>query len=176
MPYRLRRSPLFWIGLLIALFLAFAWRDSATGHQSGVGFLDDGPQMASLRSGGSAVRGWLKWEVRSHHPSPGHRWITFRDSASPYRGATAFPRWVFNNQPYHGKRREVTSTGQPVLSKNGEQVWEDDTIYQTDLTVPYWMMLAVHLPSWLLLLFWRARRQNSLVRKAAHGPVATATS
>jgi hypothetical protein len=166
MPYRLRRSPLFWTGLLIALFLAFAWRDSHTGYQSGLSLLDDGPQMATLKSSGSAVRGWLKWEIRGNHPSPAHRWITFRNPVLSRQLSDPFPAFSYHNDPYHGKSRSI--------AKNGEPFMEDDTIYQADFALPYWMILSAYLPLWGLLLFWRARRQNALVKKAAHGPVATA--
>jgi hypothetical protein len=148
--FSLRRSPVFWGGLVIALFLAFVWLDSRR-HSSGVLFGEDNGESSYCKICAQNSRVlFLLWK---DSPDPGWRKLfnltLTRLDLKPEDMA------VFDDSlpgsPGHAGFSFFTAFD-PAAA--GLYVAHRDL----DFTVPCWALLLTHLCLWAAALRWRVKR------------------
>ena len=161
MKLALHRSITFWSGLLMMVFVCWAWRDSmrsrSTAWTNSGGNLNitNGYAGITLRKGGfstSPPQGFARSGIRSG----GGDWVMF----------DAFPRLHLVNADSlpEAQHRELLYT---YLDDQAGTITLRDFLLVTSfrgyaLHLPHWLILLTVAAVWLLLLFMRARRRNKI--------------
>lgn len=150
------RSIVFWAGLLVILFLVWAAFYSGyrsvnwsyiTGPSNRISITSSGQCIhvinTSLRGGGYTAGSRGSVMVVPREPDPGE-WFSAVDFGREFRPAPM-----------------------PKLAAKGVGT------ERTFLTVPYWLILVLIIPPWLLLSLWRARRIGRMRAELRAEPVRT---
>ncbi|RYD47085.1 MAG: hypothetical protein EOP83_28605 [Verrucomicrobiaceae bacterium] len=153
-PRSTHRRKTFWLGLLILIFLTWAWHHSYW-YGSGIGW---GNQKKYL--GASSILGVA--EFRYVEALPG----TSSPARLSSKGFTSFHQdssWWHPRQPsqlpvhYQGE----TASGDPHV------VPPLPPWFAHEVTIAWWFITLLHLIAWLATLTWLHRRQHRLLEKHA---------
>lgn len=163
MKLALHQSIIFWAGLLVMVFVCWAWRDSTkTSSYALTGKLE-------IQSEGSAVR------CTSYADQPS-MWTAGRQEMAPYFASGGYPEVLGDfrfAQPEFVRFPgdvELLNTWYETGELNGrrldplvDQFLQDPVGARLEsdwlLLIPHWLILLAVIALWLGLLFWRARRR-----------------
>ena len=152
------RSIVFWAGLLVILFLV--WAAVYSRYRSvNWSYIVGTNHSISITSSGQCLRVKDTRISGGSFTSAANRGSVMIAPLQPTSG-TWFPAVDFG--------REFRPAPVPKLAARGVGTGI------TFLAVPYWLILVVIIPPWLLLSMWRARRIGRIHSAAGDGPVRTA--
>ena len=147
----LHRSIIFWSGILVMGFIAWAWWDSAT-------------RVHHLRGGAWTAFSAQSAVVAFYNPRERQKFEVFREELSPENGAAPeqFPLPLI-------RRGQRFDDNFPALSKKGnEMTLRENWLYFLEfqwpvewvIFLPHWLLLLGFALPWSALLAWRARRRS----------------
>jgi len=161
MKAALHRSIIFWSGILVMSFLAWAWRDSLSSDTE-VRCKD-----LSLQSycGGLALNAmpgdhsWWNWWFR--RPPSGYG--EFGSAPQPF-----FLRGGQENADAHTLSIQATKYDDFKSLREIEALLiASDPPRHWMLFLPYWLVIAAFTLPWFMLLIWRARRRRRIPKETA---------
>ncbi len=179
----LHRSLSFWSGVLVVLYVIWAWLDSVETHNLAIA----GRWEFSSRDSALAVKHELSWSNYhfSRNPIPGHeiglgyqlgedpgslRIVSETTHPNVRRIRMALPGFLYldpddldgllRQLDQDGLDRELRRSGMGAIGGYGMPIGSVPPGWV--LLVPYWLILLAVLVVWSGLLLWRARR----IRKA----------
>ena len=151
---QLHRSITFWSGILVIVFIVWAWLDSLNAQSSAMW------ESCELESHTSA----LTFIYRPASRRPGWEWIRNLNYSKPAFSVVPPPHFIRGGVDHADlQTRQRYATKYDSL----ESLWESNAmnmVFKTGrdwlICLPYWLMLAGFMVPWLGLLAWRARRRG----------------
>ncbi|MCW1913842.1 hypothetical protein OJ996_09670 [Luteolibacter sp. GHJ8] len=154
MKLALHRSITFWSGILMMVFICWAWWDSLKSTTQ--------PMWGScmMESQGGA----LSFTYRPSGRRPG--WEFFRnDYSRPISRLFPAPHFIRGGiehaDPKTRQSYATKSDGAPMTPRESDAM---NMMYRTDrdwlLSIPFWLHLLAFALLWSILLLWRAKRRN----------------
>ena len=149
MKLQLHRSIIFWSGILVMGFMAWAWRDSTHRHP----LVTWGKYWAMGYEGGVDL-----W----HNPTQNRELRFDALPGAPGPSPEMFPGIFFG----HGIGQEADAAWdreyqqQPSFRAKKQWGLRLSTPEVWLLCIPYWLILVVVAGAWFPLLWWRARRRK----------------
>jgi hypothetical protein len=154
MPFSLHRSLLFWAGVFVALSILFFWGACSFGVRLG----KHGGRDVFMQSSYGAIL------IRSQQALSGTAPpISQFEFYSPVIHGPL--NWSFDRPAPSCRVDRIQRPGRPATATSYAIPGSD--VRRIDLTLPYWLILALFLIAWLPLLRHRARRQNAATAQTA---------
>jgi hypothetical protein len=155
-PPALYRSPLFWLGMFVPVFLVWAWGDSMkkrTEFVRRVMFRDVGMPVEVSEDGVFVANGRIVLT-----------WTSVTELLPP---VTEFRR------PYKYSRHSAvydrTWFAKPAMLREHDEMWTWAKFIRQQVVIPMWLVMAVYLVLWDGVLRWYRRRWRRLAGDVSSG-------